>query len=70
MVGKASGKLRELGEKEMTEFGVIFQNMNKLGDEKTDGFLLEELKSETREKLGSVGIKITKYCQASRWEIL
>ena len=39
MVGKASGKLRELGEKEMTEFGVIFQNMNKLGDEKTDGFL-------------------------------
>ena len=44
----------------MTEFGVIFQNMNKLGDEKTDGFLLEGLKSETREKLGLVGIKITK----------
>lgn len=32
MVGEASETFENWG-KEMTEFGVIFQNMNKLGDE-------------------------------------
>lgn len=45
------------GKKEVTEFGVIFQNKNTFSVMKKDGFLLVGLKSETRGKLGLVGKK-------------
>lgn len=45
----------ELGEKEMDRIGVIFQNMNKLGDEKQMDFYWKN-QSQRLEKADRVGI--------------